>query len=107
MDFPLHVGDRWLYTVTPQSIFESRVVCDTIMQNGLNYSMVEGKCFSGLFRNDGTKTFSYDTVRCTEFLAYDFSSKFLYYRTTKGRPPCYTKLNPDIQCKNYFCYIDV
>ena len=59
----------------PGSYSESRAVRDTIMPNGLIYTQVVGELFSGFFRKEGSKIFSYNTTSDTEFLEYDFSLK--------------------------------
>lgn len=72
-DFPLQIGNRWQYSEGHGPYSESRAIKDTILPNGLNYTQVVGDLFSGFFRKEGSKIFSYSTLSDTEYVKYDFS----------------------------------
>ncbi len=75
MDFPLQKGNRWQYSEVPGYYSESKAIKDTLMQNGLTYTEVKGELFSGFFRKDSSKVFSYNSSNNTESIYFDFSLK--------------------------------
>lgn len=75
MDFPLQVGNRWQYSEAPGYYSESKAVKDTLMQNGLIYTEVQGELFGGFFRKDSSKVFVYSSSDNGESIIYDFSKK--------------------------------
>jgi hypothetical protein len=84
MDFPLHVGDLWQYQEPgPEGMsYETKVVGDTLMPNGLRY--FKG---NGYLRKNSSKVYRYNPFYQNEEVQYDFSKKVgdtiaIYYGTT-------------------------
>jgi len=73
MNFPMHVGDRWQFSEVPGMVSETLVVGDTILSNGLKYSILSGMYVSGLYRLDGPRL--YQRRGGTDALICDFSGK--------------------------------
>jgi hypothetical protein len=57
MEFPMHPGDWWQYTEGPGIFDDSRVLSDTILPNGLKYSIFSGALTSGSHRKDGPRLY--------------------------------------------------
>ena len=72
MVFPLHVGDRWEYNESG-FISESIAFCDTIMPNNLSYTKIVGSLFSGYYRQEGPRVYTYNTRSEKDTIVYDFS----------------------------------
>ena len=73
MEFPMHVGDRWQYSEVPGFVAEARVLRDTIMPNGLKYSVLTGLLPSGYYRKEGSTL--YQLVYGGDRIICDFSKK--------------------------------
>ncbi|HUI64185.1 MAG TPA: hypothetical protein VL126_05055, partial [Bacteroidota bacterium] len=82
--YPLHVGDRWQYTimvVPPDTSYpgpSSRVTGDTIMPGGKTYAVMLWQGYGNsqeYERQIGDSVFEYDSVIKGEFLMFDFTRR--------------------------------
>jgi hypothetical protein len=82
MEFPMHPSDWWQYSEGPGIFDESRVLRDTVMPNGMKYSIFSGVLPNGYYRKDGPRL--YRLAGSNEWLICDFSAKagdtLAYYR---------------------------
>ncbi|GEM_PF-6913895 len=69
--YPLHIGDRWQYSLVPGT---ARIDRDSLMPNTHRYALVTSEIGPDRWeRTAGNQVFWYDTQTEQEYLRYDFS----------------------------------
>jgi len=75
--FPLQKGNIWQYSsgnvLDPDMPLEVKIVGDTILTNGKQYSILTGITFgTNLLRQEGSTVYAYDNTDLAEYILLDF-----------------------------------